>query len=160
MPPRIPRHVAEHQGAHFRECSAAPARPAGRRTNHLRALVEAGLLARTELGGEAHDFPPQRPRRERSVLAALRHPPRARLALAVRARGRAHLKDLALAASSPGHAPRHPRVLVRAGVLFRMERDGRVRYGPSDPALLAELLTGPAARASPRRGTARGPAPR
>ncbi|MCA1812381.1 MAG: helix-turn-helix domain-containing protein [Halobacteriales archaeon] len=141
VPRRILAYLRGHEGAHFREVQRALALATGQADHHLRALVAEGLLVRAPLGGEVHYFPASRPRHERLPLAALRSGPRLQLAGLVRARAPVGLRELARATGMPESTlAHHLRVLVRAGVLFKVEERGRVAYAPTDGALLAKLL--------------------
>jgi predicted transcriptional regulator len=159
---RVARYVATHEGAHFREVQRRLGLATGQADHHLRRLVRDGVLARTRLGGEVHFFPASRPRADRRPLAALRHPARQAAARALLGVGQSNLRGLAERTGVPETTLlHHLRVLVTAGVAFRVQSGRRALYGASDPAQLRELLgTASAAPARPRRGTLPRPAPR
>jgi DNA-binding transcriptional ArsR family regulator len=145
----VARYILGHEGAHFREVQRNVGLGTGQADHHLRRLVQAGLVARTDLGGEAHFFPSWRSRGERRPIAALRHPARADLVRAmVRQAGVVPLRALIEATGEPeSTALHHLRTLVRAGVVYRVQAGRHVAYGLSDPRRLARWLDFAAPRA-------------
>lgn len=138
---RVALYVVHHEGAHFREVQRNVGLGTGQADHHLRRLQRQGLLARTDLGGEAHYFPTSRPRPERKPLAALRHPARFAAADALLHRGPSALRHLAEETGVPESTlSHHLRALLRAGVVYRVQEARHVAYGLSDPVLLRQLM--------------------
>jgi DNA-binding transcriptional ArsR family regulator len=160
VPARVLRYVADHEGAHFRAIQRDLGLSTGQADHHLRRFVQGGVLARIPLAGEVHFFPATRPRAERKPLAALRHPARAAIVHALLGSPPRALRALVEATAIPESTlAHHLKVLLRAGVVFKVEERGRVAYGLSDPSGAADLLADATRSSGPPQGPGQGMPP-
>jgi predicted transcriptional regulator len=139
---RIERAVADAPGVHFNELVRATPFAPGQVQYHVRDLVDAGALAREELFGRTHYYPPGFDAYERRVLALVRRETTRDVLLACLDEHSNRPGDVAdrvgVARSTLEH---HASNLQAAGVL-RKDRDahGRVTLAVARPQRTRALL--------------------
>ena len=69
---RIATHVSTHPGVHFNELVEVLDLAPGQVQYHIRRLLDHDVLAREELYGRTHYFPPEYDEWERGALALIR----------------------------------------------------------------------------------------
>lgn len=138
----IERTVDSTPGVHFNELVRNTAYAPGQIQYHVRALVDAGALAREELFGRTHYYPPEYDAFERRVLALVRRETTRDVLLATLDDGSNRPGDVkervGIARSTLEH---HVSNLETAGVIEK-DRDsrGRVTLVLARPQRTADLL--------------------
>jgi predicted transcriptional regulator len=138
----IERAVAATPGVHFNELVRDTPYAPGQVQYHVRDLVDAGALAREELFGRTHYYPPEYDAFQRRVLALVRRETTRDVLLAALDDASNRPGDVAdrvgIARSTLEH---HVTNLEAAGVLEK-ERDsrGRVTLALARPQRTADLL--------------------
>jgi len=138
----IENAVADAPGVHFNELVRDTAYAPGQVQYHVRALVDAGALAREELFGRTHYYPPAYDAFQRRVLALVRRETTRDVLLAAldddSNRPEAVADRVGVARSTLEH---HVSNLQAAGVVEK-ERDGRgrVTLAVARPKRTADLL--------------------
>jgi predicted transcriptional regulator len=138
----IERAVASTPGVHFNELVRTTAYAPGQVQYHVRELLDAGVLAREELFGRTHYYPPEYDAFERRVLALVHRETTRDVLLATLDDEPNRPSDVTdrvgIARSTLEH---HVTNLQTAGVLEK-ERDsrGRVTLAVARPRRTTELL--------------------
>ncbi|WP_323674226.1 winged helix-turn-helix transcriptional regulator [Halorubellus sp. PRR65] len=138
----IERTVAATPGVHFNELVRDTAYAPGQVQYHVRDLVDAGVLAREELFGRTHYYPPEYDAFQRRVLALVRRETTRDVLLACLDDASNRPADVAdrvgIARSTLEH---HVANLEDAGVLEKhRDRRGRVTLALARPQRTADLL--------------------
>ena len=139
---RIETYVAEHPGAHFSELSRELDLATGQVQYHVRKLVRGDVLARKQLYGRTHFYPPEYDDWERSALALLRRETARDILFTLLEDGPAHPDTVADAVGvARATLEYHVDRLVEQDLIDKEYGDGnRVSLSVTDPEATAELL--------------------